>query len=98
MVIRTPFGDTDPFLIDNLVKQGSVQGPILNNCSLDKLVCNQGASYQNGVAGIKPLEFVDDIADLNNGLYQAKEVMTTLLQLCSRKTSFAADKCKVLTL
>ena len=48
------------------------------------------------MVGIKPLEFVDDIADPNNGFTRQKEVMTSL-QLCSRmKLSFAADKCKVL--
>ena len=40
IVVKTLFGDTVPFLIDNLVKQGTVIGPILNNCSLDK-VCKQ---------------------------------------------------------
>ena len=29
-IIKIPFGDTDPFLSDNLVKQRTVLGPILN--------------------------------------------------------------------
>ena len=36
IVVRTPFGDTDPF-VANLVRQSTVLGPILNNCSLDQI-------------------------------------------------------------
>ena len=55
------------FLIDNFVRQMSVLGPILNNCSLDK-VCKEGTSFQNGVVGIRLLEFVDDTPYPNDGL------------------------------
>ena len=82
IAIKPPFGDIYPFLIDNLVEQGTVPGPILNNCSLDK-VCKQGASYHNKVVVIKPFEFVDDIADQIMIFTRQKEVMTLLLQLCS---------------
>ena len=34
IVIRTPFGNTESFIIDSLVKQGTSLGPILNDCSL----------------------------------------------------------------
>ena len=34
IIVRTPFGNTQPFEICNLIKQGTVLGPILNNCSL----------------------------------------------------------------
>ena len=88
MVIRTPFGDNDPFLIDNLVKEGSVLGPFLNNCSLDKLVCNQGAFYQNGVAGIKQLEFVDDIADPNKWSLPGKRSNDYIVAIMQQKNFF----------
>ena len=34
ITVRTPFVNTQSFEICNLVKQGTVPGPILNNCSL----------------------------------------------------------------
>ena len=35
VTIETPMGDTHPLLLSNLVKQGTVLGPILNNWSLE---------------------------------------------------------------
>ena len=35
ITVRTPFGNTVPFQINNIVKQGTVLGPVLNNGSLD---------------------------------------------------------------
>ena len=34
---KTPLGDTDPQFLLNFVKQGTVLGPVLDNCSLNKL-------------------------------------------------------------
>ena len=31
ITVKTPFGDTLPFITTNLVKQGTCLGPILNN-------------------------------------------------------------------
>ena len=48
----TPLGRTDPFVLENLVKQGTVLGPVLNNCYLDR-VPKEGSGYQMGlVTGI----------------------------------------------
>ena len=62
--INTPLGRTNPFVLENLVKQGTVLGPVLNNCSVD-IIPKEGSGYQMGLANIKFLEFVDDIADVN---------------------------------
>ena len=62
--INTPFGRTDPFVLENLLKQGTVLGPVINDCSLDR-VPKEGSGYQMGRVNIKLLEFVDDIADVN---------------------------------
>ena len=37
VTIKTPMGDTYPLILSNLVKQGTVLGPLLNNCSLHRL-------------------------------------------------------------
>ena len=35
VTIRTPIGESQPFICSNIVKQGTVLGPVLNNCSTD---------------------------------------------------------------
>ena len=62
VTVKTPVGDTDPILLTNLVKQGTVLGPVLNNCSLNKM-STYSTGYNFGSVQLKPLEFVDDIAD-----------------------------------
>ena len=36
VVVKTPFGQCGPFICSNVVRQGTVLRPVLNNCSLDK--------------------------------------------------------------
>ena len=64
ITVKTPFDDTAPFVTESLVKQGTVLGLVLNNCSLGD-VFDASRGYQYGNIEIKPLEFVDDIADQN---------------------------------
>ena len=71
VIVKTPFGDTDPMHLTNIVKQGTILGPILNNCPLDR-VCKEGYSYHLGSVEIRPMEFVDDIADPNSDEVSAK--------------------------
>ena len=62
---KTPMGDTHPLLLSNLVKQGTVLGSVLNNCSLDGF-SQEGFSYQFGLVEIKTSLFVDSISDPNS--------------------------------
>ena len=62
VTIKTPLGDTDPRFLPNFVKQGTVLGPVLNNCSLNKLSADS-IGYNFGSVQIKSMEFVDDLAD-----------------------------------
>ena len=96
ITVKTPFGDTYPFLAEEIVKQGTVLGPILNNCSLDD-VCKEGKGYQYGSVELKPFEFVDDIADPSRNKYDAQisnKVITGIQEL--KKLKFSSEKCKVL--
>ena len=96
IVIRTPFGNTRPFTANSLVKQGTSLGRILNNCSLDE-VCAHSNSYQYGTVEIKSLEFVDDIADANNGSSQAIASHKIITDIIERKRlKLSIDKCKLL--
>ena len=69
--VKTPFGDTYPFLAKEIVKQGTVLGPVLNNCSLDD-TCKEVKWYQYGTVKLIPLEFVDHIADPKRNKYDAQ--------------------------
>ena len=92
IVIRTAFGNTT----NSLVKQGTSLGPILNNCSLDE-VCAYSNSYQYGTVEIKSQDFVDDIADANNGSSQALASHQIIKDFIERKRlKLSIDKCKLL--
>ena len=96
ITVKTSFGGTYPFLAEEIVKQDTVLGPILNNCSLDD-VCKEGKGYQYGTVELKPLEFVDDIADLNRnkyGVQVSNKVMIGIQEL--KKLKFFSEKYKVL--
>ena len=70
ITVKTPLGNASPFVIKNFVKQGTVLGPILNNCSLDR-ICKEENGYQFGQVNIKPPEFVDDLANPNHSSISA---------------------------
>ena len=100
IVVKIPFGDCNPIFVENIVRQGTVLGPVLNNCSLDK-VCHerqsQSLSYQSGTVNIQSLEFVNDIADPNDGLFQARKSNSIIVSVQQqKKLTFASDKCKLL--
>ena len=71
VTIRTPIGESRPFICSNIVKQGTVLGPVLNNCSIDDF---PKAAVLTILANteIKSLEFVDDIAGLNDDMISAQ--------------------------
>ena len=71
-------------------------GPILNNCSLGKVHAHSN-SHQYGIVEIKALEFVDDIADANNGSSQAfvsHKIITSIIE--RKRLKLFTDKCKIL--
>ena len=65
IVVKTPFGQCEPFICSNFVRQGTILGPVLKNCSLDKF-SKMSYPYYYAKTEIKSLEFVDDIADIND--------------------------------
>ena len=94
--INTPLGRTDPFVLENLVKQGTVLGPVLNNCSLDR-VPKEGSGYQMGLVNIKSLEFVDYIADVNrdfNSLCHSNRLTENIHH--EKRLAFSSKKCELL--
>ena len=96
VVVKTPFGDTDPISFMNIVKQGTVLGPVLNNVSLDR-VCKESYSHHLGSVEIRSLEFVDDIADPNSDRNSAIASNRIIEQIQHEKRiSFSFEKCELL--
>ena len=79
VTIKTPLGDTDPLFLSNFVKQGTVLGSVLNNCSLNKL-STDSIGYNFGSVEIKSMEFVDDLADPNRDKQSALASNAILLR------------------
>ena len=92
IAVKTPFGNCNPIFVENIVRQGTVLGPVLNNCSLDK-VCHESESYQSGTVNIKSLEFVDGIAYPNDGLFQARKSNSIIVSVQEqKKLTFAVEQ------
>ena len=69
---------------------------MLNNCSLGKISDN-GQNYQYGEVKISLLEFVDDIADVNDDIAPA---VSSNCRICHsqdlKRLKFAHEKCNLL--
>ena len=98
ITVKTPLCNASPFVIKKFGKQGTVLGPILNNCSLDR-ICKEGNGYQFGQANIKPLEFVDDLADPNHSSMSAHVSNSVIEQIqFEKRLKFSAKKCELLAI
>ena len=96
VTIKTPLGDTDPLFLSNVVKQGTVLGPVLDNCSLDKLFTDS-IGYSFGSVQIKSVEFVDDLADQNRDKHSALASNAVLEAIQhEERSTFSAEKCELL--
>ena len=96
ITVKSPLGDASPFVIKNFVKQDTVLGPILSNCSLDR-ICKEGSGYQFGQVNIKPFESVDDVEDPNHSLTSAHASNSVTEQIqYEKRLKFSANKCELL--
>ena len=94
--MKTPFGDTDPFISTDIVKQGTSLGPILNNCSLND-ICAERRNFTFGSGEVKSLEFVDDIADPSykkSDAVLSNDIICDIRQMGCLK--FSTEKCRLL--
>ena len=67
MKIKTPFGYTDEFQVDMILKQGTVNGPILCCCSVGKFsdhCADNNIIVSKNEIEVPPIAFVDDIKGL----------------------------------
>ena len=86
-VVKTPFGETDLLSFMNIVKQGTVLRPVLNNVSLER-VCKESYSHHLGSVETRSLEFVDNIADPNSDRNSALPVIELLSKYSMKKDLF----------
>ena len=68
ITVQTRFGPTDKFTVENLVKQGTVLGPILCGMSVGdycKPEANPYSGFYIGHVEVRSLGFMDDLNDIN---------------------------------
>ena len=96
VTIRTRIGESQPFICSNIVKQGTVLGPVVNNCSIDDFF-KSSCPYYFGNTEIKSLKSVDDIADLNDDMISAQTRCKVMENMQDKKRlTFSAEKCELL--
>ena len=63
VVVKTPVGDTEPFTLRNIVRQGTVYGPQICIATMDKvnLMGKDAVTYYGPDLPIRAGVFVDDI-------------------------------------
>ena len=60
-------------------------------------ICSEGHGHNMGTVEIKTLKFVDDLADPNNGYFEALKSNQTIPSIQKRKRlTFSAEKFKIL--
>ena len=98
IVIKTPVGLTEEFTVTNIVQQGSVSGGILCSASTGELAGEiTTGGTQIGLATIRNLTFVDDIATVNNktkDVYKSHDQVTWFSM--KKRLTLNCPKCVIL--
>ena len=100
MKIKTPFGLTEELILNMILKQGTVNGPILCCCTVGKF-CDH--CVQNNIAvnvhdiEIPPIAFVDDINGIADSISKSV-VLNAHAEIFQKrkKLQFKVEKCKIL--
>ena len=66
IVVKTPVGDTDPFTMTDIVRQGSVYGPQICIASMDKInsIGRDAGTHYGPDLLIRAVVFVDDVSGM----------------------------------
>ncbi len=69
VVVRTPVGNTEPFYLEDIVRQGSVYGPQICISSMDRInmVGKDVVTYYGPSLPIKAVAFIDDVNGAGGG-------------------------------
>ena len=97
IVVKTPVGNTTEFQVENIVKQGTVIGPIL--CSASTAECcleHRSGGSSIGNTSIRSLAYVDDILDISEGVNGAEDAHQTVINFTSKKRlKLSGGKCHI---
>ena len=94
ITVKTPYGMTESFTVEDIVEQGTVLGPVLCSVSTGEYCgINKGVSV--GTAQISSLLFVDDVIDMSTNCPDAEECHENAVVFSKKKKlPFAQTKCK----
>ena len=99
VAITTPFGITERKLVDKIVLQGEVFGPLQCSVQVDSfgkecLLQDKHLYYYKGDVGIPPLAMVDDLLAISNcGMESVKINGFLNAKTNVKKLQFGGDKC-----
>ena len=100
IIVKTPVGNTTNFMVTNIVKQGTVMGPLL--CSASTAECcdeHLRGGMSIGSTSIRSLAYVDDIIDVDEDPDETCEAHNTVLKFTSKKRlELSGKKCVLLAI
>ena len=100
IIVKTPVGNTTNFTVKNIVKQGTVLGPLL--CSASTAECcdeHVSGGMSIGSTSIRSLAYVDDILDIDEDPDDASDAHNTVLEFTSKKRlELSWKKCALLAI
>ena len=66
IVVKTPVGNTEPFVLSDIVRQGSVYGPQICIASMDKInrIGKDARTYYSPEVPLESVVFVDDVTGI----------------------------------
>jgi hypothetical protein len=97
--VRTPVGQTERFVLNNIEMQGTVMGPIKASVQLDTLGRDcydrqEGLYLYNGCVSVPPLQMIDDLASF--AICSPQSIVTNAIinaKIESKKLEFGPNKC-----
>ena len=99
IVVKTPVGNTEEFTVNNIVKQGTVLGPLL--CSASTAECceeHTEGGVSIGSSAVRSLAYVDDILDINEDEENANNAHNTVINFSEKKRlEISWKKCAILS-
>merc|ERR1712105_218275 len=98
IVVKTAVGNTDEFKVHNIVKQGTVIGPLLCSASTAECCVEHHTGGSNiGTTNVKSLAYVDDILDINETTDDSEEAHQVVLDFTAKKRlELSGKKCSIL--
>ena len=100
IVVKTAVGNTEEFKVHNIVKQGTVIGPLLCSASTAECCVEHGAGGANiGETNLKSLAYVDDIVDINETTEDAEGAHDVVLKFTAKKRlELSGKKCSIIAM